>query len=161
MDVPHVYVHALTLGCFHSLISTPNLLGGVLTAWADSCMEVKSASSVASLNLPEFGGRCRKVMLGVWVLGCQSPKQFQPITTPQLIFCVKPPKRDCHGFLTSWSHRVWHGWLKSQVQNWCRFESPVQQDFFLPKSAFSADSLTVSVCTAPECNCMHQHLCAC
>ena len=28
VDVPHVYVHALTLGCFHSLISTPNLLGG-------------------------------------------------------------------------------------------------------------------------------------
>ena len=36
-----------------------------LTASVDSCAEIKSAPSAAWLNLAEFGGRCRKAMLGV------------------------------------------------------------------------------------------------
>ena len=36
-----------------------------LTASVDSCAEIKSAPSVALLNLAEFGGRSRKAMLGV------------------------------------------------------------------------------------------------
>ena len=44
-----------------------------LTASVDSCAEIKSAPSVAQLNLAEFGGRCLKVMLGVWEQ-CSQPK---------------------------------------------------------------------------------------
>ena len=54
------------LGCFHSLIST-EIFRRALTASVDSCAEVKSAASVAYLNLAEFGGRCRKAMFGVRV----------------------------------------------------------------------------------------------
>ena len=36
-----------------------------LTASVDSCVVMKSAPSVAYLNLAEFGGGCRKAMLGV------------------------------------------------------------------------------------------------
>ena len=67
-DVPHVYVGALTLCCFHSLICTQSFWR-VLTASVTSCMEIKSAPSVAyQLILAEFGGRCWKVMLGVWCM---------------------------------------------------------------------------------------------
>ena len=64
VDASHVYVRAWVLGCFHSLIST-RTFRRALTASADSCAEIKSAPSVAQLNLAEFGGRCRKAMLGV------------------------------------------------------------------------------------------------
>ena len=47
------------------LLQSPERFGGALTASLDSCAETKSASSVAQLNLAEFGGRCRKAMLGV------------------------------------------------------------------------------------------------
>ena len=83
VDVPHIYMHAWALGClgcFHSHISTQTFRRA-LTALVDSCMEIKSAPSVALLNLAEFGGRSWKVMLGVWVLGCRSPKKLQPIRT--------------------------------------------------------------------------------
>ena len=54
-------VRASALGCFHSVISTQTFWRA-LTASVDSgCPEIKSAPSVA-----EFGGRCRKAMLGVW-----------------------------------------------------------------------------------------------
>ena len=46
VDVSHVYVHALALGCFHSRIST-RTFRRALTASLDSCMEIKSAPSVA------------------------------------------------------------------------------------------------------------------
>ena len=52
-------------GCFYHRIST-RTFRRALTASVDSCAEIKSAPSVASLNLTEFGGRCRKAMLGVW-----------------------------------------------------------------------------------------------
>ena len=58
------YVRASTLRCFRSLISTQTFRRA-LTASADSCAETKSAPSVAEPLLAEFGGRCRKVMLGV------------------------------------------------------------------------------------------------
>ena len=64
MDVSHVYVYALALGCFYSHISTQRFRRA-LTASVDICMEIKSAPSVAYLNLAESGGRCRKAMLGV------------------------------------------------------------------------------------------------
>ena len=41
-----------------------------LTVSVDSCTEIKSAPSVAYANIAEFGGRCRKVMLGVWPHAC-------------------------------------------------------------------------------------------
>ena len=65
MDASLVYVRALALGCFHSHISTQTFRGA-LTSSVDSCAEVKSAPPVASPNLAEFGGRCRKAVLGVW-----------------------------------------------------------------------------------------------
>ena len=64
VDASHVYVHALALGCFYSHINT-GTFRRALTASVDSCAEIKSAPSVAQLNLAEFGGRCRKAMLGV------------------------------------------------------------------------------------------------
>ena len=64
VDASHVYVRAWTLGCFHSQIST-QIFRRALTASVDSCAEIKSAPSVA-----EFGGRCRKAMLGVCVRLC-------------------------------------------------------------------------------------------
>ena len=39
-----------------------------LTASVDSCAEIKSTPSVAQPSLAEFGGRCRKAMIRVWVL---------------------------------------------------------------------------------------------
>ena len=36
----------------------------------DSYAEIKSAPSMAQLNLAEFGGRCRKAMLGVCSQQC-------------------------------------------------------------------------------------------
>ena len=65
VDVLHVYVRAWALGCFHSLIST-RTFRRALTASVDSCAEIKSVPSVTWLNLAEFGGRCRKAVLGVW-----------------------------------------------------------------------------------------------
>ena len=56
-------------GCFHSHISTQTFQRA-LTASVDSCAEIKSAPSVTQLNLAEFGGRCRKTVLGVWVTEC-------------------------------------------------------------------------------------------
>ena len=64
VDASHVYVRALALGCFYSHIST-RTFRRALTASVDSCVEIKSTCSVAYLNLAEFGGRCRKAMLGV------------------------------------------------------------------------------------------------
>ena len=46
VDASHVYVRALALGCFHSRIST-RTFQRALTASLDSCMEIKSAPSVA------------------------------------------------------------------------------------------------------------------
>ena len=64
-----VYVRALALGGFYSQIST-GTFRRALTASVDSCAEKKSAPSVALLNLAEFGGRCRKAMLGVCFVAC-------------------------------------------------------------------------------------------
>ena len=48
VDVPHVYVHAWALGCFHSLISTQTFrTRRALTVLVDSCAEIKSAPSMA------------------------------------------------------------------------------------------------------------------
>ena len=65
MDASHVYVRALALGCFYRRIST-RTFRRALTASLDSFTETKSAPSVAKLNLAEFGGGCRKAMVGVW-----------------------------------------------------------------------------------------------
>ena len=46
VDVSHVYVRALALGCFYSHISTQTFRRA-LTASLDSCAEIKSAPSVA------------------------------------------------------------------------------------------------------------------
>ena len=46
VDAPHVYVRALALGCFHSLIGT-RTFRRALTAALDSFAEIKSAPSVA------------------------------------------------------------------------------------------------------------------
>ena len=46
VDASHVYVHAWALGCLHSLISTQNFWRA-LTALVDSCVDIKSAPSVA------------------------------------------------------------------------------------------------------------------
>ena len=64
VDASHVYVRARALGCFYSLISTETFRRA-LTGSVDSCAEIKSAPSVALLNLAEFGRRCRKAILGV------------------------------------------------------------------------------------------------
>ena len=56
VDASHVYGRAWALGRF-ILVPEP----------VDTCAEIKSASSVMSLNLAEFGGRCRKAMLGVCI----------------------------------------------------------------------------------------------
>ena len=64
MDASLVYVRAWALGCFHSHISTQTFRRA-LTASVDSYAEIKSAPSVAELNLAEFGGRCRKAVLEV------------------------------------------------------------------------------------------------
>ena len=60
-------LRAWALGCFHSLISI-RTFRGALTASVDSWAEIKSAPQVQwrKPNLAEFGGRCRKAMLGVW-----------------------------------------------------------------------------------------------
>ena len=62
VDASHVYMCAKALGCFHSLISTQTFQRA-LTASVDSCTEIKSAPSLALLNLAEFGGRCQEVVL--------------------------------------------------------------------------------------------------
>ena len=46
VDASHVYVCAWALGCLHSLIST-QIFWRALTASLDSCVEIKSAPSVA------------------------------------------------------------------------------------------------------------------
>ena len=46
VDAPHVHMHALTLGCFHSLTNTQTFKRA-LTSSVDSCAETKSAPSVA------------------------------------------------------------------------------------------------------------------
>ena len=46
VDASHVYVRDGALGCFHSLISTQTIRRA-LTASLDSCVEIKSALSVA------------------------------------------------------------------------------------------------------------------
>ena len=46
VDVPHVYVHAWVLGCFHSFISTQTFWRALTTS-VDSCAEIKRAPSVA------------------------------------------------------------------------------------------------------------------
>ena len=48
-----------------SLVSTQTFRR-VLTASVENHTEIKSAPSVAQPVLAEFGGRCQKVMLGVW-----------------------------------------------------------------------------------------------
>ena len=55
----------MTLCCCHGFISTQTF-PKALTASADSCGEIKSAPLMALPILLEFGGRCRKAMLGVW-----------------------------------------------------------------------------------------------
>ena len=69
VDVPHVYVSAWVLGCFYSLISTQTFQR-MLTTSVDNCADIKSAPSVVSLNLAEFGGMCQKAMLGVSYVRC-------------------------------------------------------------------------------------------
>ena len=49
MDVSRVYVSALALGCFYSHINT-GTFRRALTASVDSCAEIKSAPSVASVT---------------------------------------------------------------------------------------------------------------
>ena len=66
-DTPPVYVGGSTLCCFHSLISTQTFRMA-LTASVDSCWKIKSAPSMSQLILAEFGGRCRKAMLGLFVV---------------------------------------------------------------------------------------------
>ena len=61
-DAPHVYVHASTLCCFHSLIRNETFRRA-LTVWVDRCAEIKSARSVAVTSFAESGGRCRKARL--------------------------------------------------------------------------------------------------
>ena len=68
MDASHVYVGALALGCFHSHICT-GTLRRALTVSLDSCAEIKIKPFSGVLNLAQFGGRCRKAMLGV----CPTP----------------------------------------------------------------------------------------
>ena len=46
VDAPHVYVRAWALGCFYSHTGTQNFQRA-LTASVDSCVEIKSAPSVA------------------------------------------------------------------------------------------------------------------
>ena len=46
VDASHVYVRTWALGCFHSHISTQTVRRA-LTASVDSCVEIKSAPSVA------------------------------------------------------------------------------------------------------------------
>ena len=77
VDTSHFYMRARALGCFHSLISTETFRKA-LTASVDSCAEIKSAPSVAYPNLAEFGGRCRKAVLGVWGAGCAQIQLFIP-----------------------------------------------------------------------------------
>ena len=71
VDASHVYVRAWALGCYHSPISTQPFRRA-LTASVDSCAERVPLQWRNQIwqkpNLAEFGGWCRKVMLGVWVL---------------------------------------------------------------------------------------------
>ena len=46
VDAPHLYVGAWALDCFYSHIST-RTFEGMLIASVNSCVEIKSASSVA------------------------------------------------------------------------------------------------------------------
>ena len=46
VDASHVYMHALALGCFYSHISTQTFQM-VLTTLVDSCVDIKSAPSMA------------------------------------------------------------------------------------------------------------------
>ena len=62
---------AWMLGCFHSLISIQTFQRA-LTVLVDSCAVSKSAPSLASRNLAEFGGSCWKAMLRVWSHTCIS-----------------------------------------------------------------------------------------
>ena len=64
VDASHVYVCAWALGCFQSYQYTQTFRRA-LTASVDSCAEIKNAPSVALPILAEFGGGCRKAMLGV------------------------------------------------------------------------------------------------
>ena len=58
-DAPLVYMRVWTLCCFHSLFSTQNLQRA-LTVSVDNCVEIKSAPSLASPMLAEFGGGSQK-----------------------------------------------------------------------------------------------------
>ena len=58
LDMPYVYVHALTQRCFLSRISTQTL-HRVLTASVDRCVEKRSGPSVIQPVTAEFGGRCQ------------------------------------------------------------------------------------------------------
>ena len=66
VDASHVCVRALALGCFYSHISI-GTFRRALTASVDSCAEIKSALQWRNQIWEEFGGRCRKAMLGVCV----------------------------------------------------------------------------------------------
>ena len=68
VDALHVYMRAWALGCFHSLISTQTVRRA-LTASVDSCAEIPEEWPFSGVTKSgtEFGGRCRKAMLGVWV----------------------------------------------------------------------------------------------
>ena len=103
MDAPHVYVRAWALGCFHSLIST-RTFRRALTASLDSCAEIKSAPSVAELNLAEFGGRCRKAMLGV----CLEPR-ISIVFGPSVQNTVFGPSTQniVSGPATQYKYRLW------------------------------------------------------
>ena len=58
--MPHVHMRALTLCCFHSLVSSQTFRRA-LTASMDGCTEVKSLPSVALQILATFGGRVLEI----------------------------------------------------------------------------------------------------
>jgi len=78
--MPHVYVCAWMLCCFHSHISTQTFRRA-LTASLDSCAELKSAPSVLQPFMAEFGGRCWKVMLSQSVWHWQSDRHCWHLST--------------------------------------------------------------------------------
>ena len=83
-------MRALALGCFYSHIST-RTFRGALTASVDSCAEIKSATSVASLNLAEFGRRCWKAMLGVCLLPPPPPPHLPKALLASLLHELSHP----------------------------------------------------------------------
>ena len=70
------YMHAWALGGFYSHTGTQTFQRA-LTVSVDSCAEIKSATSVAWPILAEFGRRCWKAKLGVWIELLHTPKRLK------------------------------------------------------------------------------------